>query len=369
VDRPTIDIYEARAGEWEARRSARGPVEKTARGLARRVGRGPAVDLGCGPGFYTALLPRPVVAMDAARAMLERVPTRAPAAMRVQGDLAALPFRRGALTGAWARNSYVHISTAALPLALAHLHHALRVDAPVVLTFFGGDGEGHSLFAGDDFPGRFFSQWHADRLRDVFVGAGFAVDHVDERIQERGDRTIDVHAHRVRTLPDLVAAGLRLLLCGLNPSLYAADAGIGFARPGNRFWPAALQSRVLHHDRDPWRTVSQDRVGMTDLVKRATTGAAELRPIEYRDGMARVERLAAWLQPGAVCFLGLAGWRAAVDRHAVAGEQDRTIGGRPVYVMPNPSGVNAHATVDDLATHLRSAVALADRAARRRRRR
>jgi double-stranded uracil-DNA glycosylase len=363
VDRPTIEIYEARAGEWERRRSARGPAEKAARGLARRAGRGPVADLGCGPGFYTAFLGRPVVALDAARAMLERVPARAPTALRVQGDLVALPFRRGALAGAWARNSYVHVPTAALPLALAHLHHALRVDAPAVLTFFGGDGEGHSLFDGDDFPGRFFSQWHPDRLRDVFVGAGFAVDRVDERSAERGDRTIDVHAHRVRTLPDLAAPGLRLLLCGLNPSLYAADVGIGFARPGNRFWPAALRSGVLHHDRNPWRTVGADRVGMTDLVKRASTGAAELRPAEYRDGMARVERLVAWLQPRAVCFAGLAGWRAAADRKAVAGVQERALGGRPVYVMPNPSGVNAHTTVDDLAAHLRAAAALADRAA------
>jgi TDG/mug DNA glycosylase family protein len=369
VDRPTIDIYERRAGEWEGQRTLRPDAAKSARGLARRIGRGPAVDLGCGPGFYTALLPRPTIALDAARAMLDLVPPRAPRALRVQGDLAALPFRRGAFAGAWGRNSYVHLPTTALPLALAHLHHALRVDAPVALMFFGGDREGRSDADHDVFAGRFFSHWSTARLCDVFTGAGFVVDRVFERLDRKGDATIDVHAHRARTLPDFVEPRLRLLLCGLNPSLYAADAGIGFARPGNRFWPAALQSRVLHHDRDPWRTVGQDRVGMTDLVKRATTGAAELRSIEYRDGMARVERLAAWLQPGAICFLGLTGWRAAVDRRAVAGLQDRTIGGRPVYVMPNPSGVNAHATVDDLATHLGAAAALADRAARTRGRR
>src|SRR5206468_2858704 len=129
--------------------------------------------------------------------------------------------------------------------------------------------------------------------------------------------------------------GLRLLVCGLNPSLYAADAGVGFARPGNRFWPAAQRAGVLHHDRDPWRTVALDRVGMTDLVKRATVGARELTPAEYCAGFARVERLAAWLQPSAVCFLGLAGWRAAVEARAIAGVQPRPLGGRPVYVMPN----------------------------------
>ena len=95
-------------------------------------------------------------------------------------------------------------------------------------------------------------------------------------------------------------------------------------------------------------------------MKRATPRADGLTTAEYRDGLARVERLVTWLQPRAVCFAGLTGWRAAVDRKAVAGVQARTVGGRPVYVMPNPSGINAHATVDSLTDHLRAALALAD---------
>ena len=79
---------------------------------------------------------------------------------------------------------------------------------------------------------------------------------------------------------------------------------------------------------------------MTDLVKRATPRAAELTRDEYREGFARVERLCAWLQPAAVCFVGLAGWRAAADRHAQPGWQSE-VGGRPVYVMPSTSGLNA----------------------------
>ena len=130
-----------------------------------------------------------------------------------------------------------------------------------------------------------------------------------------------LEAERLRTLPDFVAPGLRLFVVGLNPSLYSADAGVGFARPGNRFWPAALAAGIVTADRDPWHAVTVDRVGMTDLVKRATVGAAELTTAEYRAGLARVERLAAWLRPGAVCFLGLAGWRAAADRKAVSGVQ------------------------------------------------
>jgi len=80
--------------------------------------------------------------------------------------------------------------------------------------------------------------------------------------------------------------------------------------------------------------------------------------------MERVERLVRWLSPGAVCFVGLAGWRAVVDRRATAGVQHDSFAGRPTYVMPNPSGLNAHARVDDLAAHLRAAAALADSVAR-----
>ena len=152
---------------------------------------------------------------------------------------------------------------------------------------------------------------------------------------------------------------MRMLVCGLNPSLNAADAGVGFARPGNRFWPAAIAAELVSVDRDPWHALRHHGVGFTDLVKRATVGAAELSTDEYRTGFARLERLAAWLEPRVVAFVGLAGWRAAVDRKAVAGPQARTVGGRPVYVMPSSSGLNARSTVDSLAEHLRAALALA----------
>jgi TDG/mug DNA glycosylase family protein len=138
--------------------------------------------------------------------------------------------------------------------------------------------------------------------------------------------------------------------------------GVGFARPGNRFWPAALAAGLVTRDRDPWHAVRVDRVGMTDLVKRATPTAAALTREEYRSGLDRVERVVAWLRPRAVCFAGLAGWRAAVDPAATTGIQPRTMAGVPVYVMPNPSGLNAHDTVDTLAAHLRAAMRLADSA-------
>ena len=223
---------------------------------------------------------------------------------------------------------------AALPLALASVHRALPVGARWSVSLTG---------------------WDADALGAVVEGGGFAVT----ALRTTGRDRVRVDAERLRTLPDFVAPGLRLFVVGLNPSLYAADAGVGFARPGNRFWPAALAAGIVTADRDPWHAVTVDRIGMTDLVKRATVGAAELTTAEYRAGLDRVERLAAWLRPGAVCFLGLAGWRAAADRAATAGRQTRDLGGVPVYVMPNPSGLNAHDTVDSLATHLRAAACLA----------
>jgi TDG/mug DNA glycosylase family protein len=153
---------------------------------------------------------------------------------------------------------------------------------------------------------------------------------------------------------------MRMLVCGLNPSLYAADAGLGFARPGNRFWPAALAAGVVSVDRDPDHALRLHGVGMTDLVKRATVRADELSAAEYRAGFARVERLVTWLRPGVVCFVGLAGWRVAVDRRAEPGVQAITVGGAGVYVMPSTSGLNARSPLSLLTAHLRAAAALAD---------
>jgi TDG/mug DNA glycosylase family protein len=105
-------------------------------------------------------------------------------------------------------------------------------------------------------------------------------------------------------------------------------------------------------------------MGMTDLVKRATPRAQEITRAEYTAGLARVERMVRWLAPGAVCFVGLAGWRAAVDRNAAAGAQPRGIGGRPAYVMPSTSGLNARVPLAELVDHLCAAMALADAAPR-----
>ncbi len=101
-------------------------------------------------------------------------------------------------------------------------------------------------------------------------------------------------------------------------------------------------------------------MGMTDLVKRATPRADELTKDEYRAGVTRLERLGAWLRPGAICFVGLAGWRSAVDRTAQPGVQTHGLGETPVYVMPSTSGVNARVSPAELSRHLHAAAALAD---------
>jgi TDG/mug DNA glycosylase family protein len=199
---------------------------------------------------------------------------------------------------------------------------------------------------GDRCDVRFAKALDASVIEDFVVGAGFTTIAAHGAV-----RTIE----RARTLPDRVGVDLRVLLCGLNPSIYAADAGVGFARPGNRFWPAVLASGLLTRDRDPRHALDVHRVGMTDLVKRATARANELDRSEYTAGAARVQRLCALLAPRVLCVVGLTGWRIAVDRRATTGVQHDRIATTLVYVMPNPSGLNAHDTVTSLAEHLRTA--------------
>ena len=342
VDRETIDIYDRSADVYEANRPPR--FTERASALAERA-KGPVVDLGCGTGAYLTSLGTSVVGLDASASMLERASTHG--APLVRADLGRLPFRPGSVAAAWARNSYLHVPHDELPLALAELHRALPVGAPVAASFISGPHDRY--VADDDIPGRNFWRWTDDDLVDVFVGAGF------ESVTVSGERPRFVEAVRARSLPDTVGSNMRLLVCGLNPSLHAADAGIGFVTPGNRFWPAALEVGLASVDRDPFHAARHHGMGMTDLAKRATTRADELAPDEYRDGLARVERLCERLHPAAVCMVGLAGWRTAVDRKAVAGWQDRTLGGRPVYVMPSTSGLNAHSTQADLTAHLQRA--------------
>jgi TDG/mug DNA glycosylase family protein len=345
VDNQTVRVYEARAGDWVAKRQ---PTEiDAAERFAARITSGMwRADIGCGPGWHLPSLGSPVLALDAAASMLALVPDHAPGIPRVRADVEALPLRQGALGAAWAHKSYQHVPAVRLPLALADLHRSIAVDGRLHLRVtsdqWHDDGK-------DPLPGRFFEHWDQELLGHVVEGAGFAIDE----IVYDGKVWIDVEAARMRSLPDTVGPGMRVLLVGLNPSPFAADAGIGFARPGNRFWPAALASGLVTRDRDPRHALLAHGIGMTDLVKRATARADEVSRDEYRAGASRVASLVEWLLPGCVCFVGLSGYRVAVDRAAITGWQPAPFAGCPAYVMPNPSGINAHATPTLLVEHLR----------------
>src|SRR5262245_20596235 len=343
MDRATVDVYETNVDDWiEHRRRARPPSIDA---FAARAPSGVRADVGCGPGWHSGDLGRPVVAFDAAAAMAAQVRTFAPDAWPVVADLEQLPFRTGSLTGAWAHKSYMHIAAEALPMALAELHRSLAPGGAVHIQVTSDRLQEN---ADDRFPGRHFTWWPVQRLRDVVEAAGFAIDEfVDD-----GEEWIDVEGTRAHMLPDTVGPDMRALIVGLNPSLLSADRGIGFARPGNRFWPAATASGLVTRALDPFHALRVDRVGMTNLVRRATASAKELATREYTDGAQRLERLVRWLQPACIVFVGLTGYRVAVDKTATTGWQTAAFGGVRTYVMPNTSGLNAHAKPADFTAHL-----------------
>ena len=159
-----------------------------------------------------------------------------------------------------------------------------------------------------------------------------------------------------RTLPDFVGPGMRTLVCGLNPSVISADAGYGYATPSNRFWRAAVAAGLTTAFRDPWMALARDGVGMTDMVKRATPRSSMLTKDDYRAGATRVTRLVQWLRPALVLFVGLEGWRAAVDPKATPGLQPEPFGDVRAYVMPSTSGLNASSQMDALVDHMRAAL-------------
>lgn len=154
-----------------------------------------------------------------------------------------------------------------------------------------------------------------------------------------------------RTIPDVLAHGLRVVFVGINPGLYSGAVGHHFARPGNRFWKAlhgaGFTDRVLDPSEDA--TLPSLGLGVTNLVARATASAAELRPDELREGRRRLERIADELRPRLVAVLGLGAYRTAFDRPgAIEGPQGERLGPSALWLLPNPSGLNAHHQLPDL---------------------
>lgn len=358
MDRPTIDRYQRNSDVYAGRPAGDRPQDR----LKAFIGSTPPgvrLDAGCGTGRYLAELGSPVVGLDASTAMLAHAARAAPAVPLACGDIAQLPLRTASIAGAWANKSLQHLPDDEVPHALAELHRVMAVGGRIDLQVFEAEGAGRTP-SDSDLPDRLFTGFSTQLLADLLEGAGFAQMEIGAGEPDRDGsyRPLTAAATRDRTLSDTIGRGMRLLLCGLNPSVFAADAGVAFARPGNRLWPALRAAGLTELDRDPNGLLRIDGIGLTDLVKRATVGASELSAAEYAHGLSRIRRLCDRLRPAAVCFIGLAGWRAAVNRAAVAGWQPGGLGPTPVYLMPSTSGLNAHTSAPQLADHLATAAAL-----------
>ena len=169
-------------------------------------------------------------------------------------------------------------------------------------------------------------------------------------------------------MPDVLGPGLRVLFCGINPGLWSAAVGHHFARPGNRFWPALHRAGITSHRIDASEgfdpadvdELVRRGVGITNLVAVATARADELTPAQLAEGAGRLRALVAAMRPKVVAVLGLTAYRAAFRvRSAPTGPQPEPFEGAELWVLPNPSGLNAHSQLPDLARWYRAAAAAA----------
>lgn len=161
-----------------------------------------------------------------------------------------------------------------------------------------------------------------------------------------------LEAARDGLLPDVLADELDVLFVGINPSLYSAAVGHHFARPGNRFWPALHQAgmtpRLLHPSED--HLLPRWGGGLTNLAARPTAKASELSAAELREGGAILEAVVREHRPRAVAVVGVTAYRQAFSRpKAQLGKQSETLGEARLWVLPNPSGLNAHYQLPALA--------------------
>lgn len=160
------------------------------------------------------------------------------------------------------------------------------------------------------------------------------------------------------TIDDVIAEHTKLLIVGINPGLWTAAVNAPFAHPANRFWPSLARAGLMPHRVDASRGLRDDDLAtftaqgfsLTNIVGRASARAAELSAEELRAGRAQLEQLAQRLSPRVIAILGITAYRTAFeDKNAVLGKQDREIAGAEVWVLPQPSGLNAHAPLPVLA--------------------
>lgn len=168
--------------------------------------------------------------------------------------------------------------------------------------------------------------------------------------------TEQIAAARGKKVPDVIAPGLHVLFCGINPGLYSGAVGHHFARPGNRFWKALHGSGFTRRVLSPFqeREMLARRLGITNLVDRATAGAGDLTPGELMAGARSLARKVSRFRPRFVAFLGLSAYRTAFERPlALPGPQEQTLRGSSMWLLPNPSGVNAHYQLPELVAAFR----------------
>jgi TDG/mug DNA glycosylase family protein len=154
-----------------------------------------------------------------------------------------------------------------------------------------------------------------------------------------------------RTVPDVIAPGLRVLFCGINPGLYSGAVGHHFARPGNRFWKVLEASGFTGEIVSPFEEEALLALGLgiTNLVERATASAADLSPDELRQGAHRLEAKIRRCRPRFLGFLGMTAFRTAFRRpRAALGPQPDDTGGARTWLLPNPSGAQAHYQLPEL---------------------
>src|SRR5438874_4099396 len=166
----------------------------------------------------------------------------------------------------------------------------------------------------------------------------------------------EVLAAAGKRVPDLIAPGLRVLFCGINPGLYSAATRHHFARPGNRFWPALHAGGFTPRVLKPWeeRELLAWGYGITNLVARATASAAELRKEEFVAGARRLDRKVKRYKPEWVAVVGIGAYRMAFGRpKAVIGPQAERIGPARLWLLPQPSGLNANHQMPELTAAFR----------------
>jgi double-stranded uracil-DNA glycosylase len=184
----------------------------------------------------------------------------------------------------------------------------------------------------------------------------------------------DLEAARSRTIPDVLpepGQEFAVLFCGINPGLYSAATGWHFARPGNRFWPALHLSGFTERRLAPaeQHLLPACGLGITNLVARATAQAAEVTDAELLAGGDRLTALVTEYKPAVVAVAGVTAYRKAFGHpKARIGPQQETLAQARLWVLPNPSGLNAHWTLDAIATEfaaMRAALRIAPRTAPR----